>query len=85
MKVSIFADEVKLERGDFEVGIRPSRRTGWFEWVGGDNEDDEVTGGLWFHEEDGCLELEDYDGVFALPKEVKDILRDAGVAVNEEF
>lgn len=42
---------------------------------------DEYGGGLWFEGKN----LVDYDGVFELPKEVIQALRDTGFYVGEEF
>ena len=42
---------------------------------------DEYGGGLWFKGKN----LVDYDGVFELPKEVIQALRDTGFYVGEEF
>ena len=70
---------MKVETDNFTVEIfddRPER--GYFEHnlLG-----DECCGGLWFEGKN----LIDYDGVFELPKEVIQILRDMDFYVGEEF
>jgi hypothetical protein len=57
---------------DWDIKINGDK--GYFEWVGGTNEDDECCGGLWF---DGNV-LVDYDGVSSLPDVVETTLREAG-------
>ena len=81
--------------GEWEVGFHEvyaingrSTHTGWFEWVGGDNLDDEITGGLIFEihaNRPYLLELVDYDGVFSLPQPVAGLLIQAGVFVSSCF
>jgi len=46
---------------------------------------DECGGGLWFEVTDNVKTLVDYDGVFALPREVTAALESAGIKVEEEF
>lgn len=69
----------KYSLNEFEVGINGTH--GYFEWVGGTNEDPECAGSLTF---DG-KELVDYDGVFALPGEVIQLLENAGFIVGDDF
>ena len=66
--------------GEFEVRVNQWLGRGSFEWVGGTNEDAECAGGLWF--EEGALV--DYDGVFALPKEVIEALKQLGFRTEED-
>jgi hypothetical protein len=62
---------------DWDIKIDTDAQRGYFEWVGGTNEDEECAGGLWF---DGMV-LIDYDGVFALPEIVKIALTSAGYSL----
>jgi len=59
---------LKLGTQNFTVDIDVKKKYGYFEH---DTLGDECGGGLWF---DNDLKLEDYDGVFELPSEVKNIL-----------
>lgn len=60
-----------------EIWSDPDRDRGWFEHkVEGDSQG----GGLWF---DG-KELIDYDGVFALAKELCEKLREMGYVVSDD-
>jgi hypothetical protein len=58
----------KLGTQNFTIGIDVKSKYGYFEH---DTLGDNCGGGLWF---DKDLMLEDYDGVFELPSEVKNIL-----------
>ena len=79
---------IKLETPDYTIDIDPVAMYGYFEH----NElGDERAGGVWFekvyHE---CpsgfyLDLIDYDGVFALPNQVINALREAGYNVDAIF
>jgi hypothetical protein len=69
---------VVLDTEHFEIRISEGTEYGYFEH----NElGDECGGGLWFTGD----ELVDYDGVFALPKEVVDALRDYGFKLDEAY
>jgi hypothetical protein len=70
--------------------MRPANNihTGWFEWVGGDNSDEEIGGELIFEihpDRPYLLELIDYDGVFALPQQVAAMLIQHGVFVSSNY
>jgi len=59
---------IRLGTQNFTVAIDSKEKYGWFEHESlGDN----CGGGLWF---DKNFKLEDYDGVYDLPSEVKNIL-----------
>lgn len=81
--------DTKLNTKNFTVEIDTQANYGYFEH----NElGDECGGGLWFQvvpmSEAGLekkVELIDYDGVFALPKEVITVLRTAGYILDEDF
>ena len=67
----------------YEVKVSRADRYGYFEHL---TRGDNSAGGLWFEPlEGGLLGLTDYDGVFALPGEVKQALLDAGFVVDEDF
>ena len=59
---------VNLSTNKFEIWINTEAKNGWFEdkIVG-----DENGGGLWF---DKDMQLEDYDGVYFLPDDVRNQL-----------
>ena len=59
---------------NFMVGLRLDGAYGFFEH---NEHGDEYGGGLWF--EKG--ELVDYDGVYSLPNEVVDMLKERGINV----
>jgi len=59
---------LKLGTQNFTVSIDVENKYGYFEH---DTLGDNCGGGLWF---DSDLKLEDYDGVYDLPSEVKNIL-----------
>lgn len=69
-----------VNTANFEVEVyrRPNGEVqGWFEHH---EEGDEYGGGLWFDAlEDGTLTVRDFDGVFELPEEVQQALKDKGV------
>ena len=66
--------------GRYETKVDPKELHGYFEHV------EEGGGGeLLFFTEDGKLHLEDYDGVFELPRDVIAALRDFGIIVDEDF
>ena len=77
--------------GEWQIGFgfttaSAEYHTGWFEWIGGDNSDDAITGELIFDKGDnGRLELVDYDGVFALPQPIAALLIEHDVIVGSEF
>lgn len=71
----------KVIVADFEVGVDTSKQYGYFEWTGGTNEDSEISGGLWFENNN----LIDYDGTFNLPIPVKTALIAMGFTVDEDF
>lgn len=74
---------VKANSGKFEIAVDTTANYGYFE-----HEDlgDECGGGLWFEpNNEGILELTDYDGVACLPKSVIAGLRDKGFVVSEDF
>lgn len=62
---------VILDTKNFEISIDPEAAYGYFEH---NDLGDECGGGLWFTGND----LYDYDGVFKLPAEVAQALRDHG-------
>jgi hypothetical protein len=72
-----------LQAPNFEIKIDTAAGYGYFEH----NElGDNCGGGLWFERlEGGMLSLTDYDGVFALPSEVKATLLLTGFIVDEDF
>lgn len=81
--------DTKLNTKNFTVEIDTQANYGYFEH---NTKGDECGGGLWFQavpmSEAGLekkVELIDYDGVFALPKEVITVLRTAGYIVDEDF
>jgi len=59
---------VNLSTNKFEIWINTEAKYGWFEdkIVGGEN-----GGGLWF---DKDMQLEDYDGIYFLPNDVRNQL-----------
>jgi len=59
---------MKLGTQNFTIGVDIKAKYGYFEH---DTLGDNCGGGLWF---DKDLVLQDYDGVFELPSEVKNIL-----------
>ncbi len=62
---------------NYDIGIDPKSLYGYFEH----NElGDESGGGLWF---DKNFQLIDYDGVFFLPSEVKNVLIQFGMISKE--
>jgi len=68
---------------NFEIRLDLDTGRGYFE-----HEDlgDECGGGLWFNKVGDRLELVDYDGVFALPREVYEALRARPeLVVDEDF
>lgn len=67
---------INLSNKKFEIKIDPDAGYGYFE-----HEDfgDELGGGLWFNNKI----LVDYDGVFELPKDVKDALANADYDVSD--
>ncbi len=69
--------------GKYEIGVDDQALYGYFE-----HEDygDNSGGGLWFERtEDGRIQLTDYDGTFALPKDVCDGLRLNSYVVSKDF
>lgn len=66
----------KIKTKHFDVQIDTASHYGYFEH---DELGDECGGGLWFEGK----ELVDYDGVFALPREVGETLREHGYTVDE--
>jgi len=59
---------LRMGTQNFTVVVDTKAKYGWFEH---DYHGDNCGGGLWFDEN---LKLEDYDGVYDLPSEVKNIL-----------
>jgi hypothetical protein len=59
---------LRLGTQNFTVCVDTNKKYGWFEH---DRLGDDCGGGLWF---DKNLTLEDYDGVYDLPSEVKNVL-----------
>ncbi len=59
---------LKMGTQNYTVEVDTKAKYGYFEH---DYLGDGSAGGLWF---DGDLKLEDYDGVYELPSEVKNIL-----------
>ena len=79
-----YSFDMDLSVPDWEIKIDPAADYGYFEWVGGDNEDQECTGGLWFDRNDaGLLRLIDFDGVTFLPSIVEEALKDALVDMSD--
>lgn len=81
--------DTKLTTINFTIQIDTQAHYGYFEH---NTKGDNCAGGLWFQtvpmSEAGLqkkVELIDYDGVFALPKEVVGVLRTAGYIVDEDF
>ena len=68
---------------NFDVQISTAELKGYFEH---DRLGDECAGELWFEKQEGgdSLVLTDYDGVFELPKEVKQVLIDNGVIFEDD-
>lgn len=67
---------------NYDIHIDPVALYGYFEH----NEyGDYVGGGLWFERDGDVLELVDYDGVVALPDEVKEGLTVNRVVVPSDF
>ena len=73
-------EPVSTTINEFEVIVNPWLERGSFEWVGSTNEDGEIAGGLWFKDD----LLIDYDGVFDLPKEVIEALKQLGFRTEED-
>jgi hypothetical protein len=76
----------KLKTANFDVQIDEAALYGYFEDCGS-NDEEECSGGLWFEvlpSTNGIrkMALKDYDGVFELPKQVADALREAGYDVT---
>lgn len=69
---------MKVTIDEFEIHIFGDK--GWFEWVGGTNEDPECVGGLWFYNK----VLQDYDGVFELPEAVIKGIEQLGYYIGED-
>ena len=65
-----------------EDGVMERRHVGYFEH---NSLGEDCSGGLWASLSDNIWELEDYDGVFALPSDVFMTLRKFGIQVSEEF
>lgn len=77
--------DINLSRNDWEVRVDTNRNYGYFEFVG-DDERHYVEGGLWFERtSSGQLTLQDFDGVFSLPKIVADLLRESKIEVGTDF
>lgn len=74
------ADNFKVDNGRYTVEANKETKHGYFEHkrIG-------EGGGLWFEASGDGLSLIDYDGVFELPDEVIDMLRDGGFIVGKEF
>lgn len=69
--------DLKIDTGTYTIQIDNAANYGYFEH----NElGDESAGGIWFENK----EVSDYDGVFALPKDVVKALRDNGYVVQHE-
>ena len=67
----------------YEIKLAPADLYGYFEHL---TKGDNSAGGLWFERlEGGLIGLTDYDGVFALPTEVKQALIETGCIVDEDF
>lgn len=82
------SNNFKADDGKYTVEVNRSTKHGYFECNhNGDG------GGLWFEvstestegDADRKLTLIDYDGMFELPDEVIDILRNGGFIVGKEF
>lgn len=69
-------NENRMTIGKIETVVFPNENRGYFE-----HETHGEMGGLWF---DG-KELSDYDGVYSLPKQVIDALRQMGYVVDSIF
>lgn len=68
---------LKTTVGKFEVQIDPVAMYGYFEH---EELGDECGGGLWF---DTDKELLDYDGVYDLPKKVREAITNLGYSVKD--
>ena len=65
-----------IKKGKFEIKVDSQHQYGCFEH---DNYGEDLGGGLWF---EGNV-LVDYDGVFELPEEVAEGLKELGFNVDE--
>lgn len=73
----------EVDNGKYTIKVAEPDLYGYFEH----NElGEERGGGLWFFKnENGDLELQDYDGVFALPLSVAKSLVELGIVVGNDF
>jgi len=71
--------DTKGDTTNFSVVIDTADKYGYFEHH---HQGDDYAGGLWF---DDQRELIDYDGVFELPAEVCNFLKEKGFKVADEF
>jgi hypothetical protein len=67
-----------IDTENFEIRVSESTQYGYFEH---NTLGDECGGGLWFIGD----ELVDYDGVFQLPKEVVEALRNHGFLLDDAY
>lgn len=69
--------------GKFDVKVDEKAKYGYFEHH---EYGEDCGGGLWFERTaSGKLELMDYDGVFELPRSVRNCLRENGFVVDDVF
>lgn len=77
-----YNNDIVFQAGHYTVGVDTARLHGYFEHdILGDNSGGE----LWFARSGDRLELTDYDGVWALPREVVDGLKQHNFIVSEDF
>lgn len=76
---------MKIETQNFTIETRNDNFRGYFEHK---TQGEDYAGGLWFEtSNNGALNrgLIDYDGVYYLPSEVAQSLRDSGFYVDKEY
>ena len=79
--MAAYSFDKKTENDRYTVAVSTIDRYGYFQ-----NNITGTEGGLWFERlEGGVLALVDYDGVFELPREVVQTLRDMNLVVAEDF
>jgi len=66
----------------YDVGIAEKTDNGWRGWFEHHIYGEDAGGGLWF-DEDGVLE--EYDGVYSLPKDVIKGIEELGFEVDESL
>lgn len=71
--------DVDGETAHFQVWVCTEAKKGYFEHS---THGDDVAGGLWFDDQKNLI---DYDGVYELPAEVCNFLKEKGFKVADEF